>query len=172
MTIAGLSNFLATWVTILAAIFGGGIALVTYTKEAGKTLDDRKKQTFDLARLYYSEELLKVRRTILSADPSWSTLGCNPSAIIKDDNKVEFFTHVEFFDLVQTCVETDLCDLETAQDFFSAYANWHWPHLKRHIEQTRNLEEGFKLKRPYGRGLEKLATNPAPEPQCPPSLSR
>ena len=77
---------------------------------------------------------------------------------------------IEFFDLVQTCVDNNLCDLDTAQDFFSAYANWHWPYMKRHIQETRRHEEAFSLKSPYGRGLQKLATKPVPEPVC--SLSR
>jgi hypothetical protein len=166
MTVARISSVLATWVTILAGIFGGGLALVTYVKEAGKTLDDRKKQTFDLARLYYSEEFLRIRRTILASGNDLAKVGCSPTTAITDANRVDFFSHVEFFDLVQTCVETDLCDRETAADFFTPYANWHWPHLKPHIELTRKSEAGFKLKRPYGHGLEKLAINPGPSPIC------
>ena len=166
MTVARLSTLLATWVTIAAAIIGGGLGLGTYIKEAGKTVDDRKKQTFDLARLYYSEELLKARRTIFAADPDSSKFGCNPNSVLNNANKVDFFTHIEFFDLVQTCVDNDLCDLATAQDFFSAYANWHWPFMKKHIEDTRREEQSFSLKA-YGRGLEKLATKPAPAPDCP-----
>jgi hypothetical protein len=67
---------------------------------------------------------------------------------------------VEFFDVVETCIETGLCDGGTAREFFAAYANWHWPMLRRHIEAIRKSETEFELKRPYGYGLEKLADRP------------
>jgi hypothetical protein len=155
---------LATWVGIVAAIVGGYFALTTYYREAEKTLDDRKKQTLEMARLYYSEEFVRVRRTIMAED--LTKLQCEPASVITDKNKVDYFSHVEFFDMVEICIETDLCDRTTAQDFFSAYANWHWPFLRAHIEGVRKSEAGFELKRPYGTGLEKLATSPASLPGC------
>jgi hypothetical protein len=166
MTARTLSNMLATWVSIIAAIVGGYVALTTYNREADKTLDDRKKQTLELARLYYSEEFVRIRRTIMESDTNFAELTCHPEKVINDKNKVDYFSHIEFFDMVQICIETGLCDRETAQDFFSAYANWHWPRLKLHIDTTRETEAEFKLKRPYGRGLEMLATSPIQLAPC------
>jgi hypothetical protein len=164
MAIRDLSNILATWISVIAAILGGYVALTTYSREVEKTLDDRKKQTLELARLYYSEEFVRVRRVVLTSD--FVKLSCEPSSVITEQNKVDYFSHVEFFDMVQICIETGLCDKETAQDFFSPYANWHWPALKVHIDETRKHEVGFNLNRPYGRGLEKLAIKAAPAAMC------
>ena len=156
--VSKVSGIVATWVTIGAATIGGYVGLSTYSRESSKNLDDRKKQTLELARVYASESYIRARRTLFTVN--MTELACDPNKVITNENKVDFFTHVEFFDMVQICVEGDLCDKSTAEDFFSPYANWHWPILGVHVSKTRGLEASFKLKRPYGYGLEKLAISP------------
>ena len=144
---------------IFSAIVGGAVAINGYLHDIDKRLDDRKKQTFDLIALYYSAELVRARSEILANERE---IVCNPeSDLLRGPSRVSIFTHVEFFDTVEACIETGLCDAETARDFFAAYANWHWPILRQHIEAIRRTEAAFELKRPYGHGLEKLADRPA-----------
>lgn len=144
---------------ILSAIIGGGVAISGYLGDLEKRLDDRKKQTFQLINLFYSDGPVRARTAVLQNEKE---IACQPDGpFLTGESRVNVFTYVEFFDAVETCIETGLCDGQSARAFFAAYANWHWPLLERHIGAIRKSEAGFSLERPYGYGLEKLAGRPA-----------
>ena len=95
---------------------------------------------------------------------------CDAEAVAKSGLTVsQMFAFVEFFDLVQTCVDARLCDDELAYEAFGPYANWHWPAMQRMIQQTRNAERAMGLKKPYGHGLQTLARKPGYVSKCAPA---
>jgi hypothetical protein len=50
---------------ILSAIIGGGVAISGYLGDLEKRPDDRKKQTFQLINLFYSDGLMRARTAVL-----------------------------------------------------------------------------------------------------------
>jgi hypothetical protein len=76
---------------------------------------------------------------------------------IEDPTPGIVVTYVEFFDLVEACIEANLCETDLARQFFSPYANGHWLALKAQILGVRKAEaKAFAVDKPFGLGLEKL----------------
>jgi hypothetical protein len=80
----------------------------------------------------------------------------------------EVFAFVEFFDLIQVCLEAQLCEPGLVDQFFSPYAKGHWPAFRPYVVQVREAEsKAFKLDKPFGYGLEKLGQGGPGAPSCP-----
>ena len=154
---------IALWATAIGTAAAGYFALTTYMDSVAKQVDERKVQVFNLHSRFSAEPMLSTRRRVYSV-----VLNRCPNSqarpIAADDN--DLFTFVEFFDVVEACVEAKLCDSDLVDRLFVAYANGHWPHLKAYVASVRRGEIAFKLKVPFGTGLERLARNPA-DVSCP-----
>lgn len=160
------STVLATWVSVIAAIVGGYVALNTYTEDTRKRVDERNKQTFELVQLFMSEHIMPIRAKALAAMRRAES--CAPATDADKMTDSEYFAFVEFFEIVDLCVENDMCDRKLVDAFFAPYANGHWPVFKDSILSTRAGEEqmGIKPERPFGAGLEHLATVKVEPPKC------
>ncbi len=168
MSVRELSNVLATWIGLIAAIVGGYATINGFLAQNAKQIDERKLQTFRLVEKYNAEDMVRIRTKILPLVRSNTFCQASQRAAVKlDDNEV--FAFVEFFDMLGLCLESRLCDEEIAYNFFGAYANWHWPRMKTFIASVRRGEQEFGLARPYGYGLELLARKPVAEMACQPA---
>lgn len=161
------SGILATWVGVIAAIAGGYAALDTYSEEARKKVDERAKQTLDLVQYFMSESFMPIRQKALAEVRHAEQCAAIPAADRMTDS--EYFAFVEFFEMIDVCTESDLCDRKLVDAFFVPYANGHWAYLKGRIEETRKGEDrlGFKIARAFGAGLEHLAAVKIEPPKCP-----
>ena len=144
-------------VAAIAAVVGGFFALWSYQQENEKRLDDKKKATLQFVQMFNSDEFLGIRMKTLNYIDNGIT--CDPSIAINSD-RLNIFAYVDFFDSVKICVDQNVCDKDSAQEFFERYANYHWPALKKHILQNRKHEKEFGVRTPYGSGLEKMAATP------------
>lgn len=158
------SAAIATWVGIVSAIAGGFFGLRAYQMDVDKTVDQRVQNAFDLVREFNSKDMQQVRQPVL--DYVSSKMACKPNMQIQEVTSTNIFAFIEFFDLVQSCVDADLCDQATAETFFSPYANGHWPVLREYVEQVRAAEASMMLERPFGFGFEALAVQPIDAPAC------
>lgn len=166
MRASQLSGILATWVSVIAAIVGGYVALNTYTEDSRKRVDERNKQTFELVQLFMSEHIMPIRAKALAQMRSVES--CKPVTDADKMSDSEYFAFVEFFEIVDLCVVNDMCDRKLVDAFFVPYANGHWPAFKAGIMATRQGEEqmGIKPERPFGAGLEHLAVVKVEMPKC------
>lgn len=156
-----LSGMLATWIGLIAAIVGGYTTINGYLAQSAKQIDERKLQTFTLAKEYNSDHMMRIRNKILPLVQSdtFCRAQAREAAQLNDN---EAFAFVEFFDMLGLCLDSKLCDDDIAYSFFGAYANWHWPRMRTFIESVRRGEKEFGLVRPYGYGLEMLARKQVP----------
>lgn len=165
MRLSMISNILATWVTVLAGLLGGYVALDTYMTDSRKQLDDRQKQTFELVRSYASKDMLPIRDKVLRF--VMGQRNCSnetPQQLDLSDTELQAF--VQFFDMVTVCVDASLCDGSLAQRFFESDANVHWPVLKGQVLAVRKAQGAMKASAPFGGGLERLAAAPQPFAEC------
>ncbi len=161
------SNILATWVGVIAAIAGGYAALSAYSEDARKRVDERAKQTLELVQMFMSESFLPIRQKALAAVRSAERCEAAPGNERMTDS--EYFAFVEFFEMIDVCLEAGLCDGKLVESFFVPYANGHWPVFKGPIEKSREAEivAGLNNARPFGAGLERLARTKIAPPKCP-----
>lgn len=153
----------AIWATAIGTLAAGYIALTTYMDSVAKQVDERKVQVFNLNARFSSDPLLSIRRRVYAGiQRGCSSGGVRPA----DTDDSDLFSLVEFFDVLDACVDAKLCDVELVDRLFVAHANGSWPHLKAYVEGVRLAEVGFKLKTPFGAGLERLAKNPI-DVSCP-----
>mgnify|MGYP000905576443 CR=1 FL=1 len=165
MRFAELSSVAATWISVIAGIGGGYVALDNYLSDSRKQIDDRQKQVFDLARSYSGREMLAVRDKVLRFVMGQRTCSNEtPQQLELSDTEMSAF--VEYFDVVAACVEANLCDRALAERFFAQTANLHWPVLKAQILAVRQGRTALKNADPYGFGLESLAADPVPYEAC------
>lgn len=171
MTIKEISTVLATWFVVLGTLVGGYAGLVTYQREAAKSLDDRQKQTFALVLHFISKDFLEIREKIIKAVREAEKCGnvWKPMAEMTDSERFAFF---EFFDVVHACTETHMCDDSLVSRVFVPYANGHWAVFKDYVEKVREGEKEHKLKEPFGLGLQRLARTPISLPDCGTSSTR
>ncbi len=146
-----LSAVAATWVGVASAIAGGWWGLESYRSDIDRRADARVVQTFALYDSFNGEGMLAARRSVLEA--MGGSGGADP---------VDVFVFVDFFDTVEACVTRDLCDGDLVQTIFSPYAKGSFPSLQRQIEGTRAAESELGLDRPFGAGIEWLATGSPP----------
>jgi hypothetical protein len=145
------------YLAAIATVVGGVIAVYTYREDVSKRQDDKSKQVLEFVRLFNGEEFIQTRIHVVNLIDQG--VACNLS-IITGADRIRLFTYVDFFDSLHICVESGLCSKTVSEEFFQRYANYHWPALRAHIEDTRKLETGFKTSSAYGDGLEKLAVSP------------
>jgi len=174
MTASRLSNFLATWAAVLTAVATAYAFIHTYRESNAKVADDRHKQTFDMYRVYTSKDFMPIREKALEvlrdAEKCRDT-----GAALKKMSDMERFTFIEFFDLVQACVDARLCDEGLVSQFFAPYANGHWLAFKDYVTAVRSgerVEDFLKNARPFGYGLEKLGRHMTAFSGCPPKPTR
>ncbi|MEQ1717174.1 MAG: hypothetical protein ABL907_14520 [Hyphomicrobium sp.] len=165
MNVRDVSNVVATWVGLFAAIVGGYTTINGYLAQTSKQIDERKLQTFRMVERYNNNDMVHIRTKILPLVRTNAFCQSSQRESMKlDDNEV--FAFVEFFDMLGLCLESRLCDEDVAYTFFGAYANWHWPAMKSFIDSVRVGEKEFGLSRPYGYGLELLARKPVALGTC------
>ncbi|MDX2257624.1 MAG: hypothetical protein NW205_01780 [Hyphomicrobiaceae bacterium] len=142
----------------------GGVAayfaLTTYIDSVGKQVDERKVQVFRLHEQFNSEPLFSIRKRVY-ADILRSA-GCNTTfdAVAGPSDVNDRFAFVEFFDVVDACIEASLCDPQLVDRLFAPYANGHWPYLDDYVAGVRRAETGMRLSTCFGTGLERLAKMP------------
>lgn len=165
MRLSVISNVLATWVGVMAAIVGGWIALDNYLEDSRKRVDQRAKETFELVKGYGAKDMVPVRDKVFRYVIGRRSCA-NDSALSIGLSDTEVFAFVEYFDLIVACVDAGLCDRGLAERFFAPYANVHWPVLQSEVLAIRRTEEAMKLDKPFGFGLESLAKTPIAAPGC------
>lgn len=166
-TVRTVSAVVATWVGLTCAVIGGVIALRTYQDDVDRRTDERVEKTFQFAQDFNAADMTLLRQKIESAAQRGGA--CAPSRFKElGVEPHELFSFVGEFDIVQRCVDADLCDEATTDDLFGPYANGFYPQLKRHINRVRRLEaeQNYVGRSLYGFGLKKLAQNPFPL-ECP-----
>jgi hypothetical protein len=162
-----LSNVLATWAAVLTAIATAYGFLQAYRDSVSKQVDDRHKQTFDLIRQFASKDFMPVREKALAVVRAAERCESAPvrSAAMSES---EAFAFVEFFDLLQVCLDAQLCEAKLVDQFFVPYANGHWAAFKKYVMQVRDAEaKAFKVDKPFGYGLEKLGQGLQRVVDCP-----
>ncbi len=128
MNIKQFSTVAVMWLGLIAAIAGGYGTLQTYRAQVDKEIDERKLQTFRLIERFGTKDMSETRERIL---PLVTTdTFCDPAARAKTGLTVsQMFAFVEFFDLVQTCIDARLCDGELAYEFVRSLRQlalaWH-----------------------------------------------
>ena len=156
MDFKGWSSVLGTWVSIAGVAVGGFLALDAYNnnievrrEEVAKQADGRTVQTFAFAEQFNSGEMLRIRSKLVESGPDIATLGRSMDQ--------DFWAFVDFFDIVQICVDRNLCDAGLAWQLFNPYAvMFHDPMLSS-IEAVRRGEEARQASYRAGYGLERLA---------------
>jgi hypothetical protein len=156
MNVRQISNVVATWAGLVAAVATAYGFLHTYRESSAKQIDERNKQTFDLLRHFSSRDFMPIREKALLVVRAAQKCDRDPIGAAKIADS-EAFAFVEFFDLIQACLDAQLCDEKLARQFFLPYATAHWVGFRSHIAAIRKDEERLKPERPYGYGLERLA---------------
>ena len=154
-----LSNHLAIWVSAMGTFIAGYFALTTYMDSVAKQVDERKVQVMQLHQRFNSEPMFSIRKRVY-AEISRAA-GCNTNDVVAGPSDAnDRFAFVEFFDVVEACTASKLCDEELTARLFAPYANGHWTYLKGYVEAVRTGEKDMMLSAPFGLGLERLAKRP------------
>lgn len=126
---------------------------------SAKQLDERKLQVFNLHSRFNSEPMFSIRKRVYGSMVRAG--GCNwPEANATAPDQNDLFAFVEFFDVVDVCVSSGLCDEGLVQRMFVPYANGHWEILRDYANSVRRGEQEMSLPVQFGIGLERLATKP------------
>ena len=144
---------LPAWIGVIGALVGGYFGLGTYALDVEKKADARVVQTFDLYELFSSEAYVESRNRVLDS----IYRGEDAS-----DNDIYLF--VDFFDVVQICVERDLCEEQLVEELFRPYAAGSYDGLSEFINFVRRSEGQFELSREFGAGMEWLANGRSDPP--------
>jgi hypothetical protein len=153
-----ISRIVVGWVSILASLIGGFIALHTYlqsaeSERAKETLKYRER--FDLPRYVVPikkiEESLKkhedeLTRAIESGDQAATRY---VTGLIRDD-KIDIDSVVDIYEEIYLCIETRLCDSAIATRFFGKRAYEMYGPMGYYIKAVR-ADAGDQR---YGRGLQ------------------
>jgi hypothetical protein len=67
---------------------------------------------------------------------------------------------------VKCCADKGICDAAIVRDTLGPYAAWHWPCLKRAVDDVRRGQAQQPLARPDGHGLETLAIRDVGSAHC------
>ena len=146
-----LSNLLATWLGLIAAVVGGYAAFHQYRESVNKQVDDRATTAINFVMQFQNLQMLPLREKI------YDYIFCQGDCATRKPSQSEVFAFVEFFDAIKYCADKGLCDPTIIGDVFAPYATWHWPCLAESIKAVRVGEADLKLARPFGHGLERLA---------------
>jgi hypothetical protein len=146
-----LSDIVSSWIGLVALIVGGVFAIVQYLD---KEKADRVKTTLEFLQKFNTAPVVDARKAVLSA---WAgnnervALAVTHSAsepdtypklvaeIVKAKALYEpLITVIDFYDSLQICVETKLCDSSATTSIFQrdarVFFNVHYPFF---IEQRK-----------------------------------
>lgn len=172
------SRMIATWFGIFTAFSSFLLGLRAYQeREAAradlarqelearieaekKRADEHVTLSFSFVEGFHSPQLIGIRNNLIAAT-TFAQKQCAPiHGGASPLSTQEYFTLVEYFDRAQYCVTAGLCAGEVMAQLLSPYADAWWPVLRTAIEETRQHESTFRTERPFGFGLEALATSP------------
>ncbi len=159
-----ISSRLATWVGILSAMVGGFLGLDTYRTDVAKQVDQSVEKTFDLVHRFNAPEMDGARTRVLSY--VYARRYCDARFFSRELTDEDYADVIDFFDLVDTCVDAKLCDRATAERFFTPYANYQWPILQTVVARMRGAEQSLRADSAFGSGMERLAVTPLAAPPC------
>jgi hypothetical protein len=156
MSLSAISNMLATWTGIVAAVVGGAIGLDSYREDVQKRVDERQLAAFAQVQAFLSRDMVPIREKVQayvkarrSCDSQpWQSFGLS---------EAELSSYVEMLDLAEACRAADLCDAGTIERFFAPYARSGLPVLMPFIEAVREGNKALRLEVPFGAGMERLA---------------
>jgi hypothetical protein len=155
MTIKDISTVLGTWVAILSAAAGGYFAYTEFKAQGDEAraqnqrrMDERTLQTFHMYEAFRNSDMLARRA-------SFDTMR-------SDDPALDFW--INYFDTVQACVESGLCDQTLVDQLFKPYAIASLDEVQCRIVDVREIEKDYKLPRQQGYGL--LMISGVAEPAC------
>ncbi len=154
------SNIAATWIGLAVATAGGYATFHQYRDSVSKQVDDRATAALNFVMHFQSQHMLPLR------DKVYNAIFCGDDCASKRVTNSELFAFIEFFDVVNLCVDKGQCDAEIVRDVFGSYATWHWPCLSSFVEATRRSEAEFKLAKPFGHGLQSLAIRDTGKEHC------
>ena len=159
-----VSARLSTWVGIISAMIGGFLGLDTYRSDVSKKVDQNVEKTFEMIHRFNEPQMAEPRLRVLSYVDARRY--CDSRIISRELIDNDFVTVIDYFDLVNVCVEANLCDRETTEKFFAPYANYQWPILTKIIEELSTKEQSLRKDSGFGDGLTALAITPTPAPPC------
>lgn len=159
-----ISSRLATWVGIGSACIGGFLGLDTYKTDVAKKVDQSVEKTFDMIHRFNEPGLAATRLRVLSYVDA--RRHCDSRIMSRELIDNDFVTVIDFFDLVDACVVSGLCDRETASRFFAPYANYQWPILEKIVAEQRAQEQSLRADIDFGSGMKSFATAPTTAPPC------
>lgn len=165
MRLATLSNIAATWVGVVAGIFGGYVALDNYQDDVRKRVDERQRQTFALVGTYMSKDLVPIRDKVRRYVRARQKCDATPFQSF-DLSETEITTYIEFFDVVEACLAAGLCHPGSVERFFVPTASEEWPVLQELVMAIRKGDPAGGAMASFGAGLERLVRSPAPAPKC------
>lgn len=180
--LAEWSRIIATWVGIATAFVSFLLGIKTYREReaAGdeiarqelaaqieaekKVTDEHVKAAFSFVEKFHEPAFIALRNN-LTAAVAYAHRECAPIyGGASPLSTQEYYTVVEYFDRGQYCIDAGLCSADVMAQLLTPYADAWWPVLQSSIADTRQQEAGFKTARPFGFGLEALATTPRPAP--------
>jgi hypothetical protein len=155
MTIKDISTILGTWVAILSAAAGGYFAYTEFKAQGDEAraqnqrrMDERTLQTFRMYEDFRNSDMLARRAKF--------------DTMRSDDPALDFW--INYFDTVQACVESSLCDQTLVDQLFKPYAIASLDEVQCRIVDVREIEKDYKLPRQQGYGL--LMISGVAEPAC------
>lgn len=160
-------NRAATWIAMISAIAGGYVGLSTYQLDVSKQVDQSVEKTFEMIGAYNSADIAEPRRRVMSY--VYARRACDARMFDRELSDADFVRVLEFFDLVDACVEAGLCDAATAQRFFEPHASFQWPVLQRVVEEMRDEQNASLSVRSdpnFAVGMKVFASPEATAPPC------
>lgn len=152
------SRILVGWISIIASLTGGFIALNTYLQnaESERAKEALKyRERFDLPRYVVPikkiEESLKSRETDLTRaiEKGDEAATRYVSGLIRDE-KIDIDSVIDIYEEIYLCIEARLCDREIAVRFFGKRAYEMYGPIGYYIKDVREDAGDSR----YGRGLQ------------------
>ncbi len=154
----------STWVAMVTAIIGGFVALSTYRTDVAKQIDQSVEKSFEMISTWNGESLRDPRQRVLSY--VYARRACDARIFSRDLTDDDFVRVLEFFDLVQACIDANLCDRETAMQFFAPHANFQWPILERSVSEMSESKMAIRSDPNFAVGMKALAQDPVEAEPC------
>lgn len=161
MKFKDISAILGTWVSIVAAIVGGFLALEAWNEAAARRVDERVAYSFRMAEELHRPEMVRIRAAMREATPS--TRANAPMRVVCSENPTttlsdpEIYTLVAYFERAKMCVDTGLCSADHLQTLIGPFALGLQEQLAFHLTQQRKRDTN------YGAGITMFAGTPPPE---------
>jgi len=160
-------NRAATWVAMISAITGGIIGLSTYRLDVSKRINEKVEKSFEMIQAYNGSNLADARSRVMSY--VYARRECDARYINRDLSDDDYVRVLEFYDLVDLCVQADLCDGPTIERFFAPHATFQWPVLSRVVDKMRSAESAnisVRSDDSFARGMKGLSDPDAVAPPC------